>query len=375
MNSVWYKQRAQSHQQEIAKLQHQKAQEAARVHDFQKRSNDAANKARGTSSLSSVNSYLRESQRYSEQAVDAQKKVASIEQKIAQEYQRLNEAEKNAAREEKREIDNRRREEEKRANDEKRKAEEEKRKAESRRREEQRREREHEYRMQSIDNTLSHHEVLHRKTQSAIEKLSQLPEEITVLFMASNPLDQPQLRLDEEVRAINEMIRKSKHRDSVRLESRWAVRPLDVLQALNELRPRVIHFSAHGSDQDEIVFQNDEGQAKLVSKEAIVQTLAASGNIRLVFFNTCYSCNQAEAVVKHVPAAIGMTTAIGDTAARVFAAQFYSAIGFSLSIRQAFDQAKAALLLEGIREEDTPELFVADGVDADELILVKPPGL
>src|SRR6185369_8401990 len=144
-------------------------------------------------------SYLRDSQRYSEQAVETQKKVASVEQKLAQEYQRLTEAENNAAREEKREIDNKRREDEKRAN-------EEKRKAEARRREEQKREREHQSRMQSIDTTLSHHEVLHRKTLYAIEKLSQLPEEITVLFMAANPLDQPQLRLDEEVRAINEMI-------------------------------------------------------------------------------------------------------------------------------------------------------------------------
>ena len=369
MNSIWYRQKAQSHQQEIAKLQQQKAQEVARVHDFQKRSNDAANKATKASSLSSANSYYRDSQRYSEQAVAAQQKVASTEQKLAQEYQRLTEAQKNAANEEKRESDNRRREEERRAN-------EEKRKAETRRREEQKDKREREYRMQTIDHTLSHHAVLHRKTLSAIEKLSQLPEEITVLFMASNPLDQPQLRLDEEVRAINEMITKSKHRDSVKLESRWAVRPLDVLQALNELRPRVVHFSAHGSDADEIVFQDNEGQTKLVSKEAIVQTMAAaSGDIRLVFFNTCYSHNQAEAVVRHVPAAIGMTTTIGDTAARVFAGQFYSAIGFGLSVKQAFDQAKAALMLESISEEDTPELFIADGVDAEALILVKPPGI
>ncbi|MCA1579285.1 MAG: CHAT domain-containing protein [Acidobacteria bacterium] len=368
MNSIWYKQKAQSHQQEIAKLQTQKAQETARVHDFQKRSNDAANKAARAASVSSVNSYMREAQRYSEQAVAAQQKVASIEQKLAQEYQRLTEAQKNAANEEKRESDSRRREEERRANDEKRKAE-------ARRREEQRREREREYRMQSIDNTLSHHEVLHRTTLSAIDRLSQLPEEIKVLFMAANPLDQPQLRLDEEVRAINEMITKSRHRDSVKLESRWAVRPLDVLHALNELQPPVVHFSGHGSDEDEIVFQDNEGQTKLVSKEAIVQTMAAvSGVIQLVFFNTCYSRNQAEAVVKHVPAAIGMKTTIGDTAARIFAGQFYSAIGFGLSVKQAFDQAKAALMLENIREEDTPELFVGDGVDAESLILVKPPG-
>ena len=369
MNGIWYRQKAQSHQQEIAKLQQQKAQEVAKVNDFQKRRNDAASKAARASIPSSASSYSRDSQRYSEQAVAAQQKVASIERKLAQEYQRLTEAQKNAANEEKRELDNSRREEERRAN-------EEKRKAEARRRDEQRREREHEYRMQDIDHTLSHHEVLHRKTLSAIEKLSQLPEKITVLFMAANPLDQPQLRLDEEVRAINEMITKSRHRDSVKLESRWAVRPLDVLQALNELRPRVVHFSGHGSDQDEIVFQDNEGQTKLVSKEAIVQTMAAaSSEIRLVFFNTCYSHNQAEAIVKHVPVAIGMTTTIGDTAARVFAGQFYSAIGFGLSVKQAFDQGKAALMLEGISEEDTPELFVADGIDAESLILVKPPGV
>jgi hypothetical protein len=385
MNSAWYRQRAQSHQQEIAKLQQQKAQEVARVHDFQKRSNDAANKVGKASSSTSASSYLRDAQRYSEQAVDAQKKVASLEHKIAQEYQRLNDANKNAANEEKRELDNRRREDERRANEEKReldnrrrederRANEEKRKAELQRREEQKRNREQPYRMRDIDNTLSQHQALHRKTLVAIEKLSQLPEEIVVLFMASNPLDQPQLRLDEEVREINEMISKSKHRESVKLESRWAVRPLDVLQALNELRPSVIHFSGHGSDQDDIVFQDSAGQAKLVSKEAIVQTmLAAAGEIKLVFFNTCYSNNQAEAVVKHVPAAIGMTTSIGDSAARVFSAQFYSAIGFGLSVKQAFDQAKAALMLEGIGEEDTPELFVAEGIDPAALVLVQPP--
>ena len=171
------------------------------------------------------------------------------------------------------------------------------------------------------------------------------------------------------------MIRKSQHRDGVKLESCWAVRPLDVLQAINEHRPRIVHFSGHGSDQDEIVFQDEMGQTKLVTKEAIVQTMAAaSSDIRLVFFNTCYSRNQAEAVVKYIHAAIGMSTSIGDSAARVFAAQFYSAIGFGLSVKRAFEQAKAALMLEGIPEQDTPELFVANCVKADQLILVKPAG-
>lgn len=210
-------------------------------------------------------------------------------------------------------------------------------------------------------------------TFNALEKLQQLPERITVLFLAANPVDQQQLRLDEEVRSISEMIRKSKHRDSVKLESRWAVRPLDVLQAINECRPHVVHFSGHGSDQDEIVFQDNSGNTKLVSKEAIVQTMAAgSDEIQLVFFNTCYSRGQAQAVVDHVPAAIGMKTSIGDEAARIFAAQFYSGIGFGLSIGRAFQQAKAAMMLEGIDEEDTPELFMAPGLAEDAIVLVRP---
>lgn len=189
--------------------------------------------------------------------------------------------------------------------------------------------------------------------------------------MASNPTDQTQLRLDEEARAIMENIRKSDYKESIEFKSVWAVRPLDVLQALNEFSPTIVHFSGHGSNQDEIVFQDGEGNTKLVTKEALVQTMTAtSDNIRVVFFNTCYSRNQAQEIVSHIEAAIGMNDSIGDNAARIFAAQFYSAIGFGKSIKTAFEQAKAALMLENIPEEQTPELFIQNGVSQEELVLV-----
>jgi hypothetical protein len=169
------------------------------------------------------------------------------------------------------------------------------------------------------------------------------------------------------------MIRKAKHRDSVKLESCWALQTIDLLQALNEFNPTIVHFSGHGSDEDEIVFQTQEGTAKLVSKEAIVQTMmASSDNIRLVFFNTCYSRNQAEAISKFVDATIGMNTSIGDEAARVFSSQFYSSIGFGNSVKKAFQQAKALLMLERIKEENTPELFTKPGLNGNDIILVQP---
>jgi len=110
-----------------------------------------------------------------------------------------------------------------------------------------------------------------------------------------------------------------------------------VLQAINEINLTIIHFSGHGSNSDEIVFQNHDGTTKLVSKEAIVQTMMISSDcIKLVFFNTCFSYGQSQAVVKHVDAAIGMKASIGDVAAKIFASQFYSSIGFALSVLKAF---------------------------------------
>jgi hypothetical protein len=358
MNSDYYRRRVLAKQTEIAQLQSEKARESGRAADYQKRASDAQERATRASSVSSAQSYLRDAQREAGHAMTAQKKVADVEARIARKHSELSSEQRSLNQAEQREADEARRA------------------AERRQREEKQREREHETHMRSISQTLHQHDTLHRQTLDTLEKLTQLPERITVLFMGSNPLDQTQLRLDEEARAIAETIRKSEHRDAVGLVSCWAVRPLDVLQALNEHRPRIVHFSGHGSDQDEIVFQDNQGAAKAVSKAAITGTMAAaSGEIQLVFFNTCYSRNQAEAVVEHVPAAIGMKTSIGDEAARVFAAAFYSAIGFGLSVGRAFAQGKAALMLEGIPEEDTPELFMAQGVQAEDLILVKPPSV
>jgi len=294
-----YLRRMQTKRDEITKLQNDKAKIIKKISDLSSRCNSASQMLSRTSSTSTYNSKLREIERHSNEIAKQEKALANIEGKIANKHKELDTAQNALSREEKKVQDKQRRESEKSA-------------------------REHQSRMRSMQNTLDSHEQMHTHTRNILDKVRILPDAISVLFFASNPLDQKQLRLDEEARAINEMIRKSEHRDSVKLISHWAVRPLDILQALNENQPSIVHFSGHGSEQDEIVFQDNMGQAKCVSKDAIVQTMmASSDSIRLVFFNTCYSRNQADAVTEHVEAAIGMKTTIGDDAARVFAAQFY----------------------------------------------------
>ncbi len=344
-----YRRNAARKRSEIAQLQSDRAKETAKIADLSGKTHKASEAINRTKTASIIQSKRREIERCQKDAASAEKRAAGIDAKIAQKHRELDAEEKKVAREEESAFKKRQQEAEKQA-------------------------REHQRNMTQIKGTLNRHDQIHSETRAVLEKLQQLPEKITVTFFAANPVDQQQLRLDEEARAIAEMIRKSKHRDAVRFESCWAVRPMDVLQSLNEHAPAIVHFSGHGSDQDEIVFQDAGGAAKLVSKEAIVQTMMASSEgIRLVFFNTCYSRNQAEAVVEHVEAAIGMNTSIGDKAARIFASQFYSSIGFGLSVRKAFEQAKALLMLEGIPEQDTPELFIHAGLDPDMLVIVKPP--
>jgi hypothetical protein len=194
---------------------------------------------------------------------------------------------------------------------------------------------------------------------------------VKILFLSANPTSTSRLGLDEEIRAITEKIRASAHRDLVEVVSYWAVRPDDLLQALNEHEPHVIHFSGHGSNADEIILNDAQGSAKPVSKKALVNLFKTfKGNIQVVLLNACYSQPQAEGIIEHVPCAIGMSNSIGDRAAISFAASFYRAIGFGRTVREAFDQGIAALMLEGIDEENIPTLMTRRDSDAARILLV-----
>lgn len=350
MSIDYYRRQVVQHQNNIARLQIEKSKVSAKATHANKRSLDSSNAASRSKNLSTINQKLKEAQRYAAEESKAQGEIGKIEGKIANEQKKLIAAQgkldQELSREQKKKTS-----------------------------EQQKTEREHQRKINDIRIGLTRHERLHAETAMKIEMLKALPKEIVVAFFATDPgsTSANKLALDEEARSIGERIRASEHRDSVNFISRWAVRPMDVLQAINELHPTIVHFSGHGSSDDELILQDDLGRPKFIRKEAIIQTISvASENVKLVFFNTCFSFNQAHECVKYIDAAIGMSKAVDDRAARIFASQFYSAIGFGLSIPKAFNQAKAALMMEAIEEADTPLLFIKDGVTEEDLILVLP---
>ncbi|MHC4399022.1 MAG: CHAT domain-containing protein [Planctomycetota bacterium] len=189
--------------------------------------------------------------------------------------------------------------------------------------------------------------------------------QIVVLFLAANPRDQDRLRLDQEIRDIEEGIRNGRYRQRLVVKALFAVRPRDLLWGLNEHEPRVVHFSGHGTGSAEIVLEDDAGHSKRVTPQALTRLFEVVPEpVQLVVLNACYSQRQAEAITKTVDFAIGMKHKIEDVAAIMFASMFYESLAFGLSVRTAFDQAVTLLLLES-QPHDAPELLVRPGADAD----------
>lgn len=203
----------------------------------------------------------------------------------------------------------------------------------------------------------------------------------TILILAANPRNTSQLRLDQEVREIAEGLRRSSQRDQFALESRWAVRSRDVLRAMLDTNPRIVHFCGHSQGRTEqsereesrkltpvgvevastiqegLVLEDELGNAKLVEGTALANLFELfADQLECVILNSCYSIAQAEAIARFVPAVIGMNQAIGDRAAIEFAVGFYDALGAGRSVEFAYKLGCRAIQLAGIAEHLTPVL-------------------
>lgn len=191
------------------------------------------------------------------------------------------------------------------------------------------------------------------------------PSSMKVLFLAANPRSTTRLAIDEEAREIDQKIRMSEHRDVLDVVTTWAVQPGDLLQQLNQHRPKIVHLSGHGTSGGAVILVDAHGEPKPVSAAALSALFSTmKDNIRLVFLNACYSHVQAEAISRSIDFVIGMNSAVGDGTAIVFAAAFYRALGFGRTVQESFEQARVALMLEGIPEQNTPVLLVKSGVSS-----------
>jgi len=180
----------------------------------------------------------------------------------------------------------------------------------------------------------------------------------TILILAANPTDTSRLRLDQEIREIEQGLRLAANRDNFELKQKLAIRPEDFRRALLELKPNYVHFSGHGEGEKGIILENSVEKKHLVSAEALAGLFELfQDSIDCVVLNACYSEVQAKAIAQHIPYVIGMNSEIGDRAAITFAVAFYDALGAGQAIDFAYKLACNAIAFEGIKGHLTPILI------------------
>lgn len=185
---------------------------------------------------------------------------------------------------------------------------------------------------------------------------------ITILFLAANPKDTPQLKLDEEVRAIRRKLRESMYRDSFRIEQVWAARVSEIQESLLQYKPHIVHFSGHGSGLSELVFEDAQGRSKSVEVNSLRELFSLlKHNIRCVVLNACYSDKQAKAIAEHIDCVIGMSQGISDGDAISFSGAFYHALGCGESLVAAFRLGRNNIKLENQSDDDTLQFITYTG--------------
>jgi hypothetical protein len=195
---------------------------------------------------------------------------------------------------------------------------------------------------------------------------------LRILMISANPLDSSRLDIAEEARAIREKLRLTPESANIDLRHCEAARPDDLLHELNEHRPHIVHFSGHGEGEPGIVMTGPNADTKVVSGAALGRLFRVlKDNIRVVVLNACDTTLQASEIAQDIDFTVGMSSTIGDDAARVFSSSFYRAIAFGRSVENAFEQGLAAIALDGLRDDDVPQLFTRDGIDVHTVLLPK----
>ncbi|BAZ18861.1 GUN4 domain-containing protein (plasmid) [Calothrix sp. NIES-4071] len=171
------------------------------------------------------------------------------------------------------------------------------------------------------------------------------------------------LRLDKEIREIEDAIKRAVKRDSYEIKIRTAVRPQDIRRAIAEEQPSIVHFCGHGLEDGSLLLEDDGGNNKPVSPRGLVSLFRLHAErVKCVLLNACYSSKSAEAIGKHVNYVIGMNQPIQDRAAIVFAQGFYDGLGYDnvnnqAVIKRAYDEGIIAIELENLLQDAVPSLW------------------
>ncbi|MCI5223722.1 MAG: hypothetical protein D3924_13895 [Candidatus Electrothrix sp. AR4] len=89
-----------------------------------------------------------------------------------------------------------------------------------------------------------------------------------ILILSANPRDTARLRLDKEVREIQDRLNRAKYGRQFTVQLATAVRIRDLQEELLEHEPVIVHFCGHGESEG-LLLENNLGEAVLVPSDGL----------------------------------------------------------------------------------------------------------
>lgn len=157
-----------------------------------------------------------------------------------------------------------------------------------------------------------------------------------ILILTTNPTDTVQLDLTQKIEEIDQKLQHPQHPKQFEFKLLKVVTPDAIHRALLDYQPHFVHFAGHGTAEQGIILENEQGKSQPLSTETLTQIFEPHAQIECVTLNACFSVLQASALVKQSDYVIGMNQPMNDAVAIDFAISFYNAIATTKSIETAF---------------------------------------
>jgi CHAT domain-containing protein len=178
-----------------------------------------------------------------------------------------------------------------------------------------------------------------------------------VLFVLSNPRGSDSLRLNTEMRAIQEALRLSQQRERMRSRILPAATANDLRRALLDEPYQIVHLAGHGAPTG-FLLEDEQGQAHMVSQQALAWHFANyRQSLHCVILNACYSLATGQSIALGIPNVIAMAGPVYDQASIEFSRGFYDALGAGTDIERAYREGLSAVRFAGLERNFQAQLL------------------
>ncbi|MEA5553292.1 alpha/beta hydrolase [Anabaena cylindrica UHCC 0172] len=182
-----------------------------------------------------------------------------------------------------------------------------------------------------------------------------------ILILAANPINTQKLQLEKEAELIRERLQENEIGRQYIVKDEATACIEDLSKYLLQYEPIILHFSGHGNSNGEIILNNRQDQAQVVSIETLAELLSTvGGRIECVVLNACFSLEKADAIAEQVSCVIGMDKEIDDESALRFAGGFYRGLGFGRGYYSAFELGRNEIKILQLPDNQVPHFITRD---------------